>query len=450
MKTTNLNRRVLLQVGFSGFLGLGVPQWARAKGERASAGRAKSVVFIFLTGAPSHIDTFDPKPEAPEGIRGSFRPIETRAPGVELCEHLPLLAGCADRFAVVRSLTHGVPSHEHGTHMMLTGINAMPPGATHMASRNDWPCYASGLGFLRPRSDGIPSGVMLPTYLNNGYGFSGQNGGVLGSKYDPWHIRSDPNASDFRVEELRLPAGLTADALAQRKALLADVDAQCAALERAAQLGAFGDQQEKAFSMLTAGVVKRAFDLDREDPRLRDRYGRHMFGQSLLLTRRLVEAGVPVVQANMGHMNQWDTHNQCCLALQRDLLPPLDRAVSAFLEDMSTHGLLDETLVVMCGEFGRTPKLGQDNGGGITSAGGRDHWAGVFSAMFAGAGVVGGQVIGKSDKVGAYPATRGYYPADLGATIYEALGIEPASEVRDMLGRPLELNRGEVMRGLYS
>ena len=201
--------------------------------------------------------------------------------------------------------------------------------------------------------------------------------------------------------------------------------------------------------MLTSGSVKRAFEIDREDPRLRDRYGRHMFGQSLLLTRRLIQAGVPIVQANMGHMNNWDTHIDNCHQLKTRLLPPLDQAVSAFLDDLEAHGLLDETLVVMVGEFGRTPKIGQSSVNDPNQRTGRDHWAGVFSAVFAGGGVRGGQMIGRSDKIGAYPATRGYYPSDLGATIYRALGVEPASEVRDQLGRPLQLNRGEPIAALF-
>ncbi len=393
---------------------------------------------------------FDLKPDAPAEIRGEFKPIATKAPGVEISEHLPELAARSDKLAIVRSMTHGLPSHEHATHMMLTGIDKMPPGATHMASRADWPSYASGLDFLRPRADGIPNGVMLPTYLNNGYGFSGQSAGLLGAKYDPWHIKQDPNDPNFRVEELSLPVGLTADALADRRTLLEQIDRQTERLESLASSDGFSGMQRKAFTMLTSGEIKRAFALDREDPRLRDRYGRHMFGQSLLLTRRLLQAGVPIVQANMGHMNNWDTHAENFRQLKERLLPPLDRAVSTFLDDLQTHGLLDETLVVMVGEFGRTPRIGQDSQNLPQHRTGRDHWAGVFSAVFAGAGVQGGQVIGRSDKIAAYPASRAYYPSDLGATIYRSLGIDPASEVRDLLNRPLQLNRGEIIAPLFS
>ncbi len=447
-----LTRRELVQVGFSGLLGIGLPSVLARQSSGASAtgsARAKSVVLIFLTGAPSHLDTFDLKPEAPEAIRGDFREIATQVPGVRFCEHLPGLAARSSKLAVVRSMTHGVPSHEIGTHMMLTGINALPPGSTHMASRSDWPCFASGLDFVRPRQDGVPSGVHLPTYLNNGYGFSGQNGGILGPRFDPWQIKEDPNDAGFRVEDLSLPVGLTVEKIGRRRALLEEIDAQTNAVERLGTGRSFGGIQDKAFTMLTSGRVKRAFELDREDPRLRDRYGRHLFGQSLLLSRRLIQAGVPIVQANMGHMNNWDTHTDNCGQLKTRLLPPLDQGVSAFLDDLEAHGLLDETLVVMVGEFGRTPRIGQSSTNDASQRTGRDHWAGVFSAVFAGGGVRGGQVIGRSDKIAAYPATRGYYPADLGATIYLALGVDPASEVRDQLGRPLQLNRGEIMTALF-
>ncbi len=445
-----LTRRELLQVGYSGLLGIGLStlgaRASRAKGDPAPV--ARSVVLIFLTGAPSQLDTFDPKPGAPAEIRGEFKAIATRAPGVSFCEHLPGLAERADKLAIVRSMTHGMPSHEHATHMMLTGIDKMPPGASHMASRADWPCFASGLDYLRPRDDGVPSGVMLPTWLHNGYGFSGQDAGVLGPKYDPWHIRKDPNDPAFRVDELNLPAGLTAEAVGRRRELLSEVDRQARAIDRAGSGGGFSDVRDKAFSMLTSGPVKRAFDLDREDPRTRDRYGRHAFGQSLLLARRLLQAGVPIVQANMGPMNNWDTHSKNCEQLKTRLLPPLDRAVSAFLDDLEATGLLDETLVVMVGEFGRTPRIGGEAGNEAFRTG-RAHWAGVFSAAFAGGGVRGGRVIGRSDKIGAYPATRGYLPSDLGATVYRALGVDPAGVVTDRLGRPMTLNRGEGIAPLY-
>jgi hypothetical protein len=446
----------MIQVGYSCLLGLGLPtllaEQARAATHTGQATKKppRSVILIFLTGAPSHQDMFDLKPDAPAEVRGEFKPIASRTPGLLISEHLPRFAACSDKYAIVRSMTHGLPSHEHATHMVLTGIDKMPVGSTHMASRSDWPCFASGLDFVRPRRDGMPNGVMLPTYLNNGYGFSGQDAGVLGAKHDPWHIKQDPNSAGFRVDNLSLPVGLSINDLGNRTRLLADLDRQKAVLESARPESEFRGFQERAISTLSASQLSRAFDLDRESPRLRDDYGRHSFGQSLLLARRLVEAGVPIVQANMGTMNNWDTHNNNFKQLKERLLPPLDRGVPALLNDLETRGLLDETLVVMVGEFGRTPKLGGNVGTPSYVPDGRDHWAGVFFALFAGAGVRGGQVIGNSDKIAAYPASAGYYPSDLGATIYTALGIDPGSVVTDRQGRPMQLNSGEVIKPLYT
>jgi hypothetical protein len=448
------SRRETLQVGFSGLLGLGLPTLLqgrdRAAKEKAKAASPKSVILIFLTGAPSHQDTFDLKPEAPAEVRGEFKPIASRTAGLRICEHLPRLAARSDKYAIVRSMTHEMPSHEHATHMLLTGIDKMPAGATHMASRSDWPCYASGLDYLRPRIDGIPNGVMLPTYLNNGYGFSGQNAGVLGAKHDPWQVKQDPNAADFRVENLSLPVGLSAVDLDDRMRLLASLDRQKSAMETSQSVSGFSGLQERAVSMLSASRIARAFSIERESPRVRDDYGRHAFGQSLLLARRLVEAGVPIVQANMGAMNTWDTHNNNFKALKGMLLPPLDRGVSALLDDLDTRGMLEETLVVMVGEFGRTPKLGGNIGTASYVPDGRDHWSGVFFALFAGAGVRGGQLIGRSDKIAAYPAANPFSPANLGATVYAALGIDPQSMMADRLNRPLRLNEGERIDPLYT
>jgi len=329
--STELHRRAVVQVGFSGLLSFGLP--TLLAGRARAAKRAiptpsqspRSVILIFLTGAPSHQDLFDLKPDAPTEVRGEFKPIASRTPGLLICEHLPRLAACSDKYAIVRSMTHGLPSHEHATHMVLTGIDKMPVGATHMASRHDWPCFASGLDFVRPRHDGIPNGVMLPTYLNNGYGFSGQDAGVLGAKHDPWQIKHDPNAANFRVENLSLPVGLSVTDLNDRTRLLASLERQKSTLELSRPEVEFQGHQERAISTLTASRLNQAFLLDREPPRTRDAYGRHSFGQSLLLARRLVEAGVPIVQANMGTMNTWDTHNHNFQALKDRLLPPLDR-----------------------------------------------------------------------------------------------------------------------------
>ena len=372
------------------------------------------MVLVFLTGGPSHIDTFDLKPEAPAEIRGEFKPIATKIPGVSFCEHLPHLAARTDKLAVVRSLSHPQSNHLLATHHVLTGT-AIPGGKfDQVASRNDWPDYAAGLDTLRPRNDGVPTGVNLPTFLVEGpLTWPGQYAGFLGARHDPWQVRQDPNLPDFHVDALGLAAGLGVERLSQRRGLLEQLD-------RAAQGagdGPYADLQSRAFTMLTTGKVAEAFEIQREPDRTRERYGRHLFGQSLLLARRLVQAGVPVVQANMGHVQNWDSHGNIFPRLKNDLLPPLDKGVAALLDDLEALGLLDETLVMVIGEFGRTPKLGKQAG---SKGVGRDHWPCAFTGVFAGAGVRGGQVIGKTDKIGAFPTTPPYTPDDVGATVYHA------------------------------
>jgi len=443
-----ISRKEFLQVGFSGLLGFGLTdvlagRQAAAKSQTPQFGKAKSVILVFQTGAPAHQDTWDLKPNAPTTVRGEFKPINTSVSGIQVGEHIPHLAKIADKYAIVRSMTHAVPGHEYGTHFILTGVNKLPPVSTHKASRNDWPCYSAGYQYFRPRPDGLPSGVMLPTYLNNGYGFSGQTGGLMGTHLDPWHITKDPNSTNFKVDELTLLPGLTVSRLNSRRSLLNELDAQRRKLADTASVRKLTGSQTQAYNLLGSDAkFRQAFDMDREPAKVRDRYGRHQFGQSLLLARRLVEAGMPIVQANMGSMNRWDTHGQNFKRLKSDLLPPFDRGLATLLNDLDERGLLETTLVVAVGEFGRTPK--------INKGAGRDHWSGVFSAVYAGAGVRGGQVIGASDKKAAYPATRGWYPADLGATIYTALGVHPGSKIIDRLGRPHRLNAGQVIHPLYS
>ena len=446
---SRLSRKEFLQVGFSGMLGLGLSDLISGRQVRAEQdypsslfGKAKSVILVFLTGAPAHQDIWDLKPEAPVGIRGDYSPIDTNVPGIQIGPHVPRLAQMADKYAIVRSMTHDLPGHEQGTHFVLTGVNQLPPGSTHMVSRNDWPCYSAGLQALRPNRDGLPNGVMLPTYLHNGYGFSGQTGGFMGSRLDPWHVTKDPNAANFQLDELTLQPGVTIQRVDDRRSLLSELDRQRRDLENVSIAAPLNRSQREAYQLLSAGGrFREAFEMDRESKEMRDRYGRHAFGQSLLLARRLVEAGMPIVQANMGSMNNWDTHIKNFDVLKDRLLPPFDQGFSALLSDLGERSLLDETLVVAIGEFGRTPQINPD--------GGRDHWSGVFSAVFAGAGVRGGQVIGASDAHAAYPATRGWYPADLGATIYTALGVDPSSTIIDPLGRPHRLNAGEVISPLF-
>jgi Protein of unknown function (DUF1501) len=438
-------RRELLQVGFSVFAGLSLgATFQQANAAEAKRAKPKQVILIFQTGAPSHIDTFDPKPDAPVGIRGEFNSIATSVPGVRYGEHLPLLAQRAHQTAVVRTFAHKDNNHTAATHHILTG--SLQPGVRFdkPLSRDDWPCFAAGVSFCHPPSDGIPAGVTLPTFLASGpLVWPGQHGGFLGPKHDPWQIIKNPNAKDFAVENLQLPQGLELDDLNNRVKLLDSVNAQQKLLATSAEAKKLTDQQSQAVNLLTRGAVARAFELNREPAKMRDKYGRHQFGQSMLLARRLVEAGVPVVQANMGGVQNWDSHDNNFKRLKNDLLPPLDRGVSALLDDLTDSGLIDDVMVVVMGEFGRTPKVDTNNGG-------RDHWAACFSGLFFGGGVRGGQVLGKSDATAAYPTTTPYNPDDLGATIYRQLGIDPARELVDRTARPVQLNRGTVMSGLFA
>jgi hypothetical protein len=434
--TAPLTRRGFVQVGFSSVLGLGLGSVLanRAKAQTSKPRKSKSLIVVFLTGACSHHDTFDMKPDAPTEIRGQFKPIATSVNGLQICEHLPYLARLMHHCTLVRSLAHREDNHLLATHQVLTGMK-IPGGIfDQIASRNDWPCYAGTLDYFHPRADGIPNGVTLPTFLMEGpLIWPGQHAGFLGARHDPWHIKQDPNQPNFKVESVKPADG--PERMRERKTLLVEMN----------KLGKDGvplsDQQEQAFNILTSGRVGEAFELNREPVSVRDRYGRHSFGQSLLVARRLIEAGVPVVQANMGHVQNWDHHGNIFPTLKDRQLPPLDRGVSALIEDLNDRGLLQDTVVAMFGEFGRTPK--------VNSGAGRDHWGRAFFALFAGGGVKGGQVIGKTDKIGSDPISMPISPMDLGATLYEAIGVDHDADVRDQLGRPVKLNSGKVIEAIY-
>ena len=402
------------------------------------------MIVILLSGGLGQHDSFDMKPEAPDAIRGEFKPIATKVPGIQICEHLPMMAERMDKLAIVRSMSHPEGNHLVAVHRVLTGHPSNPRGVNDLdrvASRDDFPCYASVLDSLRRRDDGIPNGVALPLRLVEGpLTWPGQDAGFLGPRHDPWQLRLDPQKLDAKDDSLALPPGLDADRLHRRRHLLGQTALQ-------GPENGFLDHQDAALAMLGNGAIGKAMDPDGEDPKTVERYGKHLFGRSLLIARRLVEAGVPVVQATMGIVQTWDTHVSNFPRLKDSLLPPLDRAVTALLDDLGDRGLLDETLVVMLGEFGRTPKVHPLKPGDVP---GRDHWPKVFPAVFAGGGVVGGQVIGKSDKLGAYPASASFGPPDLAATVYHALGVDPATELRDRLGRPIRLCSGEVMTPLYT
>jgi hypothetical protein len=441
----------MLQVGYTGLLGLGLSSFGGSGSAQASSQdqpslsnskKPKSLIIVFLTGAASHLETWDPKPDAPPEIRGELGSMKTKTPGLLACEALPQLAARSDKFAIVRSLSHRENNHLVATHHVLTGH--MQPGAffDKIASRDDFPNYAAGRAYFRGAPEGTPVGVNLPTYLMEGpLLWPGQYAGFLGPKYDIMQVTNDPNKPDFRIDNLRPADGMSVDSLKDRVALLESVNAQQKWLSESPETKKMSDQQKQALAVLTSGKVARAFEIDKEPAAIRDKYGRHAFGQSILLARRLVEAGVPVVQANMGRVQNWDTHGENFKRMKNELVPPVDRGVSALLDDLTDRGMLEDTMVMVLGEFGREPK--------VNKSAGREHWASCFCGLFAGAGVLGGQVIGKSDKNGGYPSTTPYSPDDIGATVYHMLGIDPHAEVRDRLGRPVQLNRGRIITQLF-
>ena len=450
----DMDRRHVLKVGAAGVVASALPPYLRpaAASTGNGTGRAKSVIVVVLSGGLSQLDTLDPKPDAPVEIRGEFSNIHTVVPGVSVCEHLPLLAQQLGRWSVVRTMAHTEGNHLLAMHVALTGRPTPVPRGTasdldRVQSRNDFPNLASALNFVRPRNDGIPSGVSLPNYFIEGpLTWPGQYAGFLGPRHDPWQINHDPNDANFKVDALSRPDDVAAPRLLSRRELLdqLELDRTPAATS---QVAAFSEQQGLAFNLLTADRVARAFEINQEPEETRERYGRNKFGQSLLLSRRLVEAGVPVIQAAMGIVQTWDTHVDNWGRLKNTLLPQLDRGLAALMDDLSASGRLEETLVVVTGEFGRTPRVSTLPGSTIP---GRDHWPPVYSALFASAGVGGGQVLGQSDATAAYPVSRSWTPADMCTTIFDALGVSHDAVVVDPLGRPNHLLNGSVMSQLYS
>lgn len=446
-----LSRREALRAGGLVMTGLGMPGLFAGRADAAPVdaaagfGRAKSCLLIFMWGGPSQLETWDPKPDAPREIRGEFRPIATDVPGVFIGEHFPRLARQMHRLAIVRSMAHDDPAHLSSAHRLLTGHLAPRPFSdAEPPSTKDWPHLGSIVAKVRPtKGSSLPSCVTMPWTVAHpaapGGRAPGQNAGWLGRSFDPLAIEGDPNAPGFQVGGMALPPGITTDRLDARRHLLEGLESP--ALDG---LASWDDHQSRALDALVSAEARGAFQIEREDPRLRDAYGRHIHGQCLLLGRRLIEAGVPLVTVNWHDdgQNFWDTHLDNFNHLKNRLMPPSDRGFSALLDDMDARGLLDETLVVWVGEFGRTPK--------VLNGSGREHWPRCYSAVLAGAGIGGGQVYGASDRSAAYPVTTPVSPDDLGATILHALGIDPAREVVDPLGRPMRINNGRPVTALFA
>jgi len=444
-----LTRRELLQVGAIGLGGLTLPGLLRLQEACARpAGKARSVIVLFLNGGPSHLDMWDLKPQAPEEIRGTFRPIATSLPGVQISEHLPRMARLAHHYAILRSLNHNTPNHPAASYWMMVGspMQRNAPQVVTM-SREDRPHPGSALAKLLPPPPALPSFVMVPEAISPvGPERPGQHAGFLGAAYDPYRVNSDPNLPTFSPGALGPAQDVTVRRLEDRRTLLNQLDQQAALLERNSTAQILDPYYARAFDLLSSAAAQRAFDISAESDQTRDRYGRHVFGQSVLLARRLVEAGVRLVHVNwVRHDNGkggqgYDSHRDHLEWARTELLPPTDAAFSALAEDLAERGLLEETLVIMMGEFGRTPRFNKN--------GGRDHWPSCFSAVLAGGGVKGGQVYGASDRIGAYPTSNPVTPQDLMATLYHCVGVDPHTVIYDLQHRPYVLVEGTPVHGL--
>jgi hypothetical protein len=455
-----------LRVGGAGLLGLSLPGLLRAEsavqGGRAS--KVRSVILFFLEGGPAGQDLWDMKPDAPEGVRGEFRPIETTVPGLLFCEHLPLLARQAHHLTFVRSVHHRIGDHNAGAYFALTGREPIASGRLiTRPSRDDFPCFGAVLAKLRPGERPLPDFVHLPDWMsNNGSFLPGQGAGFLGASYEPF-LAGDPSLPEYKVPGLELPRELSLERVDGRRALL---DAVGRALEPSAATDRLDVNYRKAFSLIASPEARRAFDLSEEPEAVRQRYGLdpdndrkrearkfgglpHL-GQCLLLTRRLVEAGVRLVTVCTGarYDQTWDTHRDHFPLLKRSILPMFDRGFSALLADLHDRGLLEETLVIAMGEFGRTPKVGQITSSAGADKGGRDHWPHCYSIMFAGGGMPAGAIYGASDAFAAYPARDPVTPEDIAATVYKALGLDPETTLRDPLDRPFPLSTGTPIAAL--
>jgi hypothetical protein len=431
----HFSRRALLRAGPLSLLGLAAPAGAA---ERPAAGtKGKALILLYMTGGPAQQETFDPKPDAPEGVRGEFKPIETSVPGVRICEHLPLLAKQAHRYAIVRSTWHGSDTHGVGVHFNLTGLKHAPRAAGEpQADRRDPPCIGSVIRHLRGDRNGLPAAVQLPRQVgdqNNAY-WGGQHAGFLGAKFDPLFLHDETWLPGDPLPGLAPTADVGPDRQSDRAGLLGALQA---ARPGPGATDDFARFQQQALDMLRSGAAWTAFRLDDEKPGTVARYGDNRFGRSCLIARRLVEAGtgcVTVPWTFKQSEHNFDTHAKHFPKMKDRLLPVIDRATAALLDDLADRGLLDSTLVAWTGEFGRTPKINKD--------GGRDHWGRVYSTVLAGAGIAGGQVIGRSTRDGGLPADDAVHVTDLFATMYRALGYSDADAVTDPTGRPHHFVQG--------
>jgi hypothetical protein len=453
-----ISRREMLRAGGLGLMGLSLADLLAARQTNAATvrptgGKAKSCIVLMLMGGPPQHSTWDPKPDAPPEVRGEIAPIATKLPGVQFGELMPKLAAIADKLAVLRAVSTGDNAHSSSGYYMMTGRPHAPMNFENAnpGPPNDWPNIGSMVGSLSQSQGELPKSVRLPCHIFNTDGsvWPGQTGGFLGRGNDPWLFKCEPASPDFKIPEFSLPVDVPAERLTRRHSLLTDLNQKFAAVEGSGRLGEYDGLTQRAFNLLSSAEARGAFDLAKEPEALRQQYGLTQFGQSCLLSRRLIEAGVRLVQVNWFRGPDepsdnpcWDSHTNETKRLKEVLVPPADAAFSSLVADLDQRGLLDETLVVCLSEFGRTPRF---NG-----RAGRDHWGSVFSIALAGGGVQGGVVHGSSDKMGAYPKDGLVKPEYITATILHCLGISPDTEVHDSQGRPFALSRGQVLHPILA
>lgn len=457
-----LHRRdAMLRLGQVGLGSLTLPGLlaAQAQAETQSKASAKACILVYLWGGPPQQDTFDLKPDAPDGIRSQFRPINTIVPGIQICDQLPQIARHTDKLAIIRSYTHPSNTHEVGVYHTLTGkINNTLAVPRNQRNRRDFPTMGSVVSYFQPPGD-LPSTVTIPRPIgHDGVIYTGTYAGFLGPQHDPLEMQAPAEVQERAAHGLELPQGWDAHVVQSRMGLLKTLD-QYDHLNQQQTRGVqgLGQFREQAFRMLTSPVAKSAFDLGKETDQVRDRYGRNEYGEAFLLARRLVEAGVKLITFVWYHVckdgnviNVWDNHGGTGslggvtgyeMLKANYCLPPLDQGYSALIEDLSQRGMLGDTLVAMLGEFGRTPK--------INPTAGRDHWGACQSVVLAGGGIRGGAIYGASDKIAAYPTDKPVRPEDLIATVYHALGIPDEAVVRDQENRPHKASDGEPLLELF-
>ena len=465
-------RREFLRVGGTALFGLSLPHFLSWKAQAASLngvargkpfGNAKSVILCFLQGGPSHLDIWDPKPEAPSNVRGEFKPIKTKVPGIQLSETMPLLAEQVDKVTLIRSMSYtpvGLFNHTAAIYQMMTGYppdKVSPSGQLEPPSPRDFPHMGCHIAKMKPPKETMLPFVEMPRPLqeSNVIGKGGA-AGFLGKAYDPYRLYQDPS-KPLKIDDLTLRSEVPPERLKDRFQLLKGINGSMPELEKAVSSYALSEYYEKAYDLVLSGKAREAFDLTKEPDSVRDRYGRTTFGQGALLTRRLIEAGTRFVQLNWPAVangdptvDAWDTHAANFGPLKNLHCPILDRSLSALVEDLDKRGLLAETLLVAIGEFGRSPRLGVSTSGNSNAPDGRDHWPYCYTGLIAGAGVKRGELYGKSDETGSSPLENPVHPTDLVATVYYALGIDPDMEVLNDLNQPRELVKGTPLLKLFA